>query len=190
VSIVNQPNAASSWIRARIPALVGVGTFVVLVGILAPKLLTPLSNTSTASTTAAAAPSSTADGPTEAAPQPSDATPADMLRPIEQVVIGISVVIAVGLAVVWFVGRQRAATTAPGLALLNVTAALPLRQNCWAYLVEVGGQQFLAGVDPTGIRSVLPLPAAAQEPLDEPRGVVPPVLMPTIFPPLVSGGKR
>jgi flagellar biogenesis protein FliO len=189
VTILNQPNAVPPWIRSRIPALVGIGTFVVLVGILAPRLMTPISDSPTDAATSTA-PKSDADGPGEQASPKSATTPIDVLRPIEQIVIGISVVIAIGCAAFWFVGRQRASSVAQGPALLNITAALPLRQNCWAYLVEVGGHQFLAGVDPTGIRSVLPLPSAPQETVEEPIGLAQPILTPTIFPPLVTGGRQ
>jgi flagellar biogenesis protein FliO len=186
VTAFNQPNSVASFARSRIPALVGIGTFVVLVGILAPKLMTPMSDTQSGASES----KTTTDGSGEETPQQSATTPANVLRPIEQIMIGVSVVIAIGIGAVWMFNRQRSASAAPGMALLNVTAALPLRQNCWAYLVEVGGHQFLAGVDPTGIRSVLPLPGTPQDPVDELRGLTPPVLTPTIFPPLVLGGKR
>ncbi len=165
-----------------------MGTFVVLVGILAPKLLNPTNEAKTDS--AAASGSNTADGSTEQAAQQSAATATDVLRPIEQIVIGVSIAITIGLGVTWLINRQRTSAAVRGPALLNVSAALPLRQNCWAYLIEVGGNQFLAGVDPTGVRSVLALPTQQQEQVDEPRGPAQPILMPTIFPPRVVGGRR
>jgi hypothetical protein len=182
----HQPNALSSPLRSRIPALVGIGTFVVLVGMLAPKLMTPMANSSADSTT----PKTTGEDSTEQTTSPAEAAPLDVLRPIEQVVIGASVIIIVGLGGFWLFNRRRAASAMPGPAFLNITAALPLRQNCWAYLFEASGHQFLAGVDPTGIRSVLALPNTQPEPVEEPRGVAQPVLVPTIFPPPVLGGKR
>jgi flagellar biogenesis protein FliO len=191
VTTVNPPNFTPPWNRSRVTALVGIGGFIILAGVLAPKLLAPLPE-ATGDSSSAKSDSSTSSGEStsEKPQQPVEGTPLDVLRPIEQVVIGVSLVVTVGLAGAWFVRRQRSLSMPPGPALLNVIAALPLRQNCWAYLVEAEGHQFLAGVDPSGIKSVLSLPSAPQEPVEEPRVIASPMLAPTVFPPLVYGGKR
>lgn len=77
------------------------------------------------------------------------------------VLLAASVLILAGAGIAWFLRRRRHSNHGVTLPKhMHVAAALPLRFHCSAYLVEIGGRPLLVGVDPAGIKSIVPLSAA------------------------------
>jgi flagellar biogenesis protein FliO len=77
------------------------------------------------------------------------------------------IVLALGGAASWAVrrnaARQPAGKTDPRLRLLET---LPLGNGTGLYLVECCGRRFVAGVSPSGFRSLAPLPEPFENELD------------------------
>lgn len=77
---------------------------------------------------------------------------------IERTLVAVALVgLAVGIGVAWRRSRQ-SPPTEPTPELLRATAGLALPFGCRLVLLRVDGRPFLAGIDPTGLKSFLPLP--------------------------------
>lgn len=83
--------------------------------------------------------------------------------------MGLSTVLVLGLCVgsLWIGKRWLGLGGLPakpaGAGQLRVTEALALGRNCYVYLLDVGGQAILAGVDGTGLKTLIPLSSAVAE---------------------------
>ena len=123
-----------------------------------------------------AAPETTpATQPLPAAPEILDYNPPDMPElPSPQVVflrlgIGTAVVLVLYALALWIGKRWTRPLPVPVTENkhLRVIEALPLGERCAVYLLQVGETRILAGVDHTGLKTLLPLPQSFDGALSE-----------------------
>lgn len=139
--------------RTRLALLCGIGLVVMVVGSALPRLIQlPSMRQSAQAEPAGAGPA----GPVDVAPE--------VKATIERILVAASLLVLAGVGVAWVFRRRRTAPAVVAPKLLSVAAAVPLPHGCCAVLMEVGDRRFLAGVDPSGIRSVIPLPTPTAEP--------------------------
>ncbi len=119
--------------------------------------------------------------PLPAAPLSLDYNPPDMPElPSPQVMflrLGLgTIVVLILCALTLWVGKRWVRPLAVPVSEgkhLRVLESLPLGGRCSVYLLQVGETRILAGVDHTGLKSLLPLPASfggVLAELDEPKG--------------------
>lgn len=80
---------------------------------------------------------------------------------VERTLVAVALIgLAVGLGVGWRRSRHLPPAE-PTPELLRAAAGLTLPFGCRLVLLRVDGRPFLAGIDPTGLKSFLPLPIPA-----------------------------
>lgn len=131
-------------VRSRIPlSWLGVGIVVVALGFVAPRF----------------APTATA--------VPAESVPAAGEGPGLAAAVGrLAICLVVVCAAV--VGVTRLVQTPPAAAAggMEILAAYPLDGRCAVHLVRAGSRRLVVGIDPSGVKSILELPA--RFPADEP----------------------
>lgn len=153
--------------RKWLVTLCCTGAFFILAGSILPRMISLPALPEPADNAKAVA---SGDGKQSAGDQPASTASATAISDrLEPVVIGLCVVTLAAMGLVWFVRRRRVQQAVVLPKIMHMTAALPLRFNCSAYLVEIGGRNLLVGVDPMGIKTVIPLPSEIPEtPANEP----------------------
>lgn len=97
-------------------------------------------------------------------PEPPD-TGAMLLR----LGLGTAAVLALSVGTLWFAKPwlQRLQVGAAGSSLLKIEGSVTLGSRAVLYLVKVGDTQLVAGTDPSGLKSLIVVPATFREVLDE-----------------------
>jgi flagellar biogenesis protein FliO len=159
--------------RKRLITLAASGLFVLVCGLAAPRLLTP---------PAAPAPSPPVD-PKGASPQPAQTPQAPDLPSVGAILtrltVGTAVVLVLCGGVTYWVARRMKGKPPPADGPLKILGTLSVGRG-HVYLVQAGDQRLLAGVDVTGLKSLVHLPATEAD-LDEPTVIAERVAVPAEF---------
>jgi flagellar biogenesis protein FliO len=149
--------------RKRLVTLLASGLFIAVCGIAAPRLLTPPAPSAqpaeSPSTTSKAVPAKTSP-----APEPTDLPSVGAM--LTRLTVGSAVVLALCGGVTYWVARRMKGKPPPVDGPLKVIGTLSVGRGL-VYLVQAGDQRLLAGVDATGLKSLVHLPGGMTE-LDEP----------------------
>lgn len=91
---------------------------------------------------------------------PAWAEPPDPRIMLAQLGLGTLVMLGLCLGIFWFGKRfvNRRPLLPPGNVRLRVAEALPLNRHCCLYLLQVGDFEVLAGVDGSGLKSLVTMP--------------------------------
>jgi flagellar biogenesis protein FliO len=137
--VAERPTAAKrSW---RFPVLCGVGALVVVLGVLIPRWVVPT-------------------GEAAAAPETAGPDLAPLLTRFAVTTVVVLAACAVTARVCGNGFRPRPARS--GGPAFEVLEAVPVGSRCCVHLVRAGDELLLAGVDATGLKSLLHLAPAAE----------------------------